>query len=200
MIACAADAPFRLRVTMPRPAGVATGQFALAKSLFGPLHQIVGLFGERFHRRISAKQRCFRTVEMVRHIGSPQCARQAAEDNVGLRREQPVFDYDPMPAAPQRDATMTQNVYDNEEFFAGFSRLRRSVEGLDGMPEWPALRALLPDLVSVRGDGGKSRVSARRAQCPITWSSAHAGARGGHRGGRLSWRWKRFTQSPPRTR
>lgn len=41
---------------------------------------------------------------------------------------------------------MTQNVYDNDEFFAGYSRLRRSVEGLDGAPEWPALRALLPDL------------------------------------------------------
>ena len=41
---------------------------------------------------------------------------------------------------------MTQNIYDNEEFFAGYSRLRRSVEGLEGMPEWPALRALLPEL------------------------------------------------------
>jgi len=41
---------------------------------------------------------------------------------------------------------MTQNIYDNEEFFQGYSRLRRSVEGLDGAPEWPALRALLPDL------------------------------------------------------
>jgi ubiquinone/menaquinone biosynthesis C-methylase UbiE len=41
---------------------------------------------------------------------------------------------------------MTQNVYDNKEFLAGYSRLRRSVEGLDGAPEWPALRALLPDL------------------------------------------------------
>jgi ubiquinone/menaquinone biosynthesis C-methylase UbiE len=41
---------------------------------------------------------------------------------------------------------MTQNVYDDEEFFAGYSRLRRSTEGLDGAPEWPALRALLPDL------------------------------------------------------
>jgi SAM-dependent methyltransferase len=40
----------------------------------------------------------------------------------------------------------TQNIYDDEEFFAGYSRLRRSVEGLDGAPEWPALRALLPDL------------------------------------------------------
>src|SRR6266404_8798169 len=41
---------------------------------------------------------------------------------------------------------MTQNIYDNEEFFAGYSRLRRSVEGLGGAPEWPTLRALLPDL------------------------------------------------------
>ena len=41
---------------------------------------------------------------------------------------------------------MTQNIYDHEEFFEGYSRLGRSVEGLDGAPEWPALRALLPDL------------------------------------------------------
>ena len=34
---------------------------------------------------------------------------------------------------------MAQNIYDNEEFFAGYSRLPRSVEGLDGAPEWPAL-------------------------------------------------------------
>jgi len=41
---------------------------------------------------------------------------------------------------------MTQNIYDDEEFFAGYSRLPRSVEGLGAAPEWPALRALLPDL------------------------------------------------------
>jgi ubiquinone/menaquinone biosynthesis C-methylase UbiE len=41
---------------------------------------------------------------------------------------------------------MTQNIYDHEEFFERYSRLGRSVEGLDGAPEWPALRALLPDL------------------------------------------------------
>jgi SAM-dependent methyltransferase len=41
---------------------------------------------------------------------------------------------------------MTQNIYDHEAFFEGYSRLRRSVEGLEGAPEWPALRALLPDL------------------------------------------------------
>jgi SAM-dependent methyltransferase len=41
---------------------------------------------------------------------------------------------------------MTQNIYDNPEFFAGYNRLGRSVEGLEGAPEWPALRALLPQL------------------------------------------------------
>jgi ubiquinone/menaquinone biosynthesis C-methylase UbiE len=41
---------------------------------------------------------------------------------------------------------MTQNIYDDPNFFEGYSRLGRSVEGLDGAPEWPALRALLPDL------------------------------------------------------
>jgi SAM-dependent methyltransferase len=41
---------------------------------------------------------------------------------------------------------MAQNIYDNDEFFAGYARLPRSVEGLAGAPEWPALRALLPDL------------------------------------------------------
>jgi SAM-dependent methyltransferase len=40
---------------------------------------------------------------------------------------------------------MTQNIYDNEEFFEGYTRLPRSVDGLDGAPEWPALRTLLPD-------------------------------------------------------
>lgn len=41
---------------------------------------------------------------------------------------------------------MTQNIYDNPEFFEGYSRLGRSLEGLAGAAEWPALRALLPDL------------------------------------------------------
>ncbi len=39
---------------------------------------------------------------------------------------------------------MTQNIYDNDAFFSGYSQLPRSVEGLDGAPEWPALRAMLP--------------------------------------------------------
>jgi ubiquinone/menaquinone biosynthesis C-methylase UbiE len=43
---------------------------------------------------------------------------------------------------------MAQNIYDDENFFAGYSRLPRSIDGLDGAPEWPALRAMLP---AVRG-------------------------------------------------
>src|ERR1700688_490398 len=42
--------------------------------------------------------------------------------------------------------TMTQNIYDNPGFLQGYTQLGRSVEGLDGAAEWPALRALLPDL------------------------------------------------------
>jgi SAM-dependent methyltransferase len=41
---------------------------------------------------------------------------------------------------------MTQNIYDNPEFFAAYSRFGRSVEGLDGAAEWPAMRAMLPEL------------------------------------------------------
>lgn len=40
---------------------------------------------------------------------------------------------------------MTQNIYDDDAFFEGYGRLNRSIHGLDGAPEWPALRALLPD-------------------------------------------------------
>ncbi|MDI9276029.1 class I SAM-dependent methyltransferase [Pantoea sp. EABMAA-21] len=45
---------------------------------------------------------------------------------------------------------MSQNIYDNPTFFAGYATLPRSVEGLDGAPEWPALRAMLPDLKDLR--------------------------------------------------
>ena len=41
---------------------------------------------------------------------------------------------------------MTQNVYDDEKFFEAYGRLSRSIHGLDGAPEWPALRTLLPPL------------------------------------------------------
>lgn len=39
---------------------------------------------------------------------------------------------------------MAQNIYDRPEFFAGYSSLVRSKEGLAGAPEWPNLRAMLP--------------------------------------------------------
>jgi SAM-dependent methyltransferase len=41
---------------------------------------------------------------------------------------------------------MTQNIYDDPQFFEGYSGLPRSVKGLDGAPEWASLRALLPPL------------------------------------------------------
>ena len=41
---------------------------------------------------------------------------------------------------------MPQNIYDDPTFFDGYSRLPRSVGGLASAPEWPALRAMLPDV------------------------------------------------------
>ncbi len=45
---------------------------------------------------------------------------------------------------------MAQNIYDNPEFFAGYSQLPRQVHGLDGAPEWPAIRNMLPDVTDRR--------------------------------------------------
>ena len=41
---------------------------------------------------------------------------------------------------------MAQNIYDDPRFFDGYSGLPRSVGGLAAAPEWPALRAMLPDM------------------------------------------------------
>lgn len=41
---------------------------------------------------------------------------------------------------------MAQNIYDNQAFFEGYAQLSRSIYGLDGAPEWPAIQAILPDL------------------------------------------------------
>lgn len=41
---------------------------------------------------------------------------------------------------------MAQNIYDEPDFFAAYSRLPRSQRGLAGAPEWPAVRAMLPPL------------------------------------------------------
>jgi SAM-dependent methyltransferase len=45
---------------------------------------------------------------------------------------------------------MSQNIYDKPEFFAGYSGLARSIHGLQGAPEWPALQAMLPDMHGLR--------------------------------------------------
>jgi SAM-dependent methyltransferase len=45
---------------------------------------------------------------------------------------------------------MTQNIYDDPGFFDGYSRLQRSIDGLDGAAEWPAMRALVPPLAGAR--------------------------------------------------
>ena len=45
---------------------------------------------------------------------------------------------------------MAQNIYDHDGFFTAYSGLRRSVDGLEGAPEWPRLRALLPPMQGLR--------------------------------------------------
>ncbi|WP_298872755.1 class I SAM-dependent methyltransferase [uncultured Bradyrhizobium sp.] len=45
---------------------------------------------------------------------------------------------------------MAQNIYDNPDFFSGYSQLPRQVHGLAGAPEWPALRAMFPDMAGRR--------------------------------------------------
>lgn len=45
---------------------------------------------------------------------------------------------------------MAQNIYDDPEFFAGYSQFRRSREGLAGAPEWPVLQGMLPPLAGLR--------------------------------------------------
>lgn len=45
---------------------------------------------------------------------------------------------------------MPQNIYDDPDFFAGYSQFRRSRQGLAGAPEWPVLQSLLPSLEHAR--------------------------------------------------
>ena len=45
---------------------------------------------------------------------------------------------------------MSQNIYDDENFFAGYSAIDRSVQGLAGAAEWPAMQALLPPMDGLR--------------------------------------------------
>jgi SAM-dependent methyltransferase len=45
---------------------------------------------------------------------------------------------------------MKQNKYDDPELYANYSKMRRSIRGLDEAQEWPAFRALLPHLQDKR--------------------------------------------------
>jgi SAM-dependent methyltransferase len=45
---------------------------------------------------------------------------------------------------------VAQNIYDDNKFFTEYSKLARSVKGLDGAPEWPTLRAMLPPMAGRR--------------------------------------------------
>jgi 2-polyprenyl-3-methyl-5-hydroxy-6-metoxy-1,4-benzoquinol methylase len=45
---------------------------------------------------------------------------------------------------------MAQNIYDDPKFLAGYSQFPRSRDGLEATSEWPALRALLPEIAGKR--------------------------------------------------
>lgn len=53
-------------------------------------------------------------------------------------------------ATPNTVDVMAQNIYDSPEFFESYRGLSRSMHGLDGAPEWPAVRSLLPDVAGAR--------------------------------------------------
>ncbi len=46
----------------------------------------------------------------------------------------------------RRRTSMTQNIYDNPEFFENYGLMERSLRGLEGAAEWPSMRALAPNL------------------------------------------------------
>jgi trans-aconitate methyltransferase len=45
---------------------------------------------------------------------------------------------------------LAQNIYDDPKFLAGYSQFPRSRDGLEATSEWPALRALLPEIAGKR--------------------------------------------------
>lgn len=55
-----------------------------------------------------------------------------------------------LPIDTKTEREVAQNIYDNPEFFEGYSQLPRQVHGLAGAPEWPTIRAMLPDLTGKR--------------------------------------------------
>jgi len=44
---------------------------------------------------------------------------------------------------------VSQNIYDDDGFFAGYSALPRSRFGLDGAPEWPTIQQMLPSMADL---------------------------------------------------
>src|SRR5690606_18464906 len=61
------------------------------------------------------------------------------------RSRHPTMQYTAMHILKEGSA-MAQNIYDNPAFFEGYAQLPRSVQGMDGAPEWPMLKSMLPDL------------------------------------------------------
>lgn len=45
---------------------------------------------------------------------------------------------------------MSQNIYDQKDFYEKYSQLKRQVEGFRGAPEWESVECLLPDLSGKR--------------------------------------------------
>ena len=41
---------------------------------------------------------------------------------------------------------MAQNIYDDQNFFEAYIQLPRQIQGLNGAPEWPSFRSLIPDV------------------------------------------------------
>ncbi|MDR6879745.1 class I SAM-dependent methyltransferase [Bacillus sp. 3255] len=66
---------------------------------------------------------------------------------------------------------MKENKYDDSGFFEKYSQMARSIGGLDAAGEWPALRALLPELA------GKNVLD---LGCGYGWHCRYARERGAH--------------------
>lgn len=45
---------------------------------------------------------------------------------------------------------MAQNIYDKPEFFENYMQLPRQIHGLEGAPEWPTTRTMLPEISGKR--------------------------------------------------
>ena len=41
---------------------------------------------------------------------------------------------------------MAQNIYDDQNFFEAYIQIPRQIHGLNGAPEWPSFRSLIPDV------------------------------------------------------